>query len=250
MLTTSERVSIATARGAISAVLHYADDLAPNLRVVVSCPHPLLGGTSDNPVIVAMVQGLVAAGAACVVWEYHPTSECPTPDPSGMDRESFWKDQRVMASSPADLLDIADVSRWLRNLSLGDFHDTVHFAGYSYGAALSMIVEDACAFRLAVSPPIRALGEEVKSHSIRNSVLVRPECDFALTEVEVREIEKARGSAFLAHELIPGADHFLLDQLDIIRELSARWARGLYSPASISPSGEGDVSIPQASNLL
>jgi alpha/beta superfamily hydrolase len=224
MLIAREYVTIPTARGALRGTLHYDEEKAPRVRILISCPHPLLGGTADNPVIEAIARGVLGAGGACLVWEYREADEA---EKSGEAREEFLRDDRVLQSSPHDVSDAEAALRWFSEIKLGDDLPRVHCAGYSYGAALSLMVARKGASLLAVSPPLRAVEPLRCREGIGNAVLIRAADDFAVAEGDVVRCEAEAGTRFRVSIVLPGADHFLLNQLDAIAAAACTWASQL-----------------------
>lgn len=224
MLIAREHVTIPTSGGALRGTLHYDEEKAPRVRVLVSCPHPLLGGTADNPVIEAIARGVLGGGGACLVWEYREVDDA---EKSGQAREEFLRDDRVLQSSPRDVTDAEAALRWFSGIKLGDDSPRVHCAGYSYGAALSLMVARGGASVLAVSPPLRAVEPLRCREGIGNAVLIRAAEDFAVAEGEVARCEKEAGICFRARIVLPGTDHFLLNQLDAIAVAARTWTSQL-----------------------
>ncbi|MDK2972249.1 MAG: uncharacterized protein PWP23_2004 [Candidatus Sumerlaeota bacterium] len=224
MLIAQEYVTIPTADGALRGTLHYDEEKPPRVRVLISCPHPLLGGTANNPVIEAIARGILGAGGACLVWEYREADDA---EKSSEAREEFLRDDRVLQSSPRDVSDAEAVLRWFSGIRLGDDLPHVHCAGYSYGAALSLMVACGGASVLAVSPPLRAVEPLRCRAGIGNAVLIRAADDFAVAPGDVTRCEADAGIRFRTRIALPGTDHFLLNQLDAIAASAHTWASQL-----------------------
>jgi alpha/beta superfamily hydrolase len=232
-----ELVTMPVGDGVLQGRLSVPEDTAPVARVLVSCPHPLLGGRADNPVILAMVRGLVDAGAACLVWEYRPHE-----DPEA--RERFLDDHRILQSSPGDLRDLVGVLDWFRGIALGeDGSVPLHLAGYSYGAALSLMAAPVGARILSVSPPLHAVDAKACSGVPGRTTLVRPEEDFALRMEDLAALESAVGQRFHLQIGVSGTDHFWMGRTEVLEHLARRWMDQSLSAEALSE-------IPHASNLL
>lgn len=160
------------------------------LGVVIAHPHPLYGGTMDNPVVTAMADAYARHGYTTLRFDFR-----------GAGRSTGRFDQGV--GEAADLNAAADVlaDRGCAAISL---------AGYSFGAwiVVRALADGLGAHQVVlVSPPVTMLvfPESVPWPS-NPLILVGDSDDFAPL-VEVRSWADTAGAAdFLA--IVEGADHF------------------------------------------
>jgi alpha/beta superfamily hydrolase len=222
MFLTEERIVAETEAGPIGGILYYSDDAAAHSSVLVSCPHPLLGGTPDNPVVKALAEGICEGGACCFVWEYRsPGNE--------RSRESFLEDYRINLDECSELRDAEACLRWLRDQRFAD--GCTALAGYSFGAALSLLLADANSVAMLLSPPLRALpfGFNICSDRV---TIIKGEEDFAVSAEEIDQLSHNSRKPFERVLTFPEADHFLLTALAEVRSTARDWASSLRHRAS------------------
>ena len=136
---TVTRLEVSTADGeSIEAEL--VEPKNPTAIAVVCHPHPLYGGSMDNPVVQAMVSGFSASKVAVARFNFR-----------GVGRSTGHH-----AHGQAEQLDIATVADYLHQL-----HPKLPLAlcGYSFGADISLAVDHpALGARLVVAPPLSLLA--------------------------------------------------------------------------------------------
>ncbi|MEQ8819632.1 MAG: hypothetical protein RLY93_05260 [Sumerlaeia bacterium] len=215
-----ERVVLTAESGAIEGLLVYPEGTIAAGRMLLHAPHPLLGGTMDHPVILALLDACAGLGYAALVWQYRVLGESASRE-AGAAREAFWTDQRFDPRTAPDMADARRVARLLRELPLGTDVGIVAVGGYSYGALIALSqAEELKTPALAVSPPLRALQAPVRL--ILGSVVLLAENDFAITEEELR-IHTGLGRQSPSVRIIPDTDHLFVGQGEALGAEARQW---------------------------
>ena len=236
-----EHVHIAAPNFASKGILAYPEAAIACGRILVSCPHPMLGGTLDNPVVLAILRGTARAGFAALAWNYRARAEALGQTELDELRARFWDDHRLAESSAFDVDDARDVYEWFRGLALGCSEEISGLAGYSYGGIVGLLLANDRLPVFAVSPPLRALSGPAPLSAASRIVLA--EEDFAVTD---DELFHATGQTRTSDRIvtIAGSDHLFVEHADAIAEAAFEWASALTQSSSSAPS---DC---QASSLL
>jgi alpha/beta superfamily hydrolase len=219
-----ERVRFAAGEGVeLAGTLTYSEQGATWARILLCCPHPFLGGTPDNPVVLALAAGFARAGAAVLAWEYRTLAQDASLEEREALREAFWRDHRVDVERSDDLADARRSLDWLARLDLGDAsaEAPLMVAGYSYGAALALLIagEDKPAF--VVSPPVRALPAAWTLKNPRVACVVA-EDDLAVSPQEIDALLRRSSADFAERQTLPG-DHFFRETTGEIERLAEAW---------------------------
>ena len=157
---------------------------------VVAAPHPLYGGSIDNPVVLATIAGLNESSIATLAFNYRGIGQSE--------------------GSPTDSLEAA-VDDY--NAALGELTSRAprpYFAaGYSFGAGTALLAarDDArVAAVVLVAPPVRLLSAaDLRAFAGRIFVVVGDDDEYAPV-AELSALLAVRPDATLS--LISGADHF------------------------------------------
>jgi alpha/beta superfamily hydrolase len=239
---TDERVSIvATDNRRLEALLSCREDVMCAARVVLSCPHPYLGGTPDNPVILAMRRGFSRASAAALTWTYHAIADLAAPArptdhlipqsitaEADVEREAFWRDQTLVADQ-ADVRDHSASRAWLEAARLGGERGPALLAGYSYGALVALTGARRGDHLFLVAPPLRALPPDWAPPADLSVIILSAEDDLALSPNELRDFIARWPLPSIRTSLLAGADHFMLDHLGEIESAALAWAAGSFA---------------------
>jgi alpha/beta superfamily hydrolase len=157
---------------------------------VVAPPHPLYGGTLENPVVMATLAGLQEASLATLAFNYR-----------GVERSAGESTDSLEAS----VGDYAAALAELASRTPGPYFA----AGYSFGAGTALLAardEPRVAGVVLVAPPVGLLhSEDLHAFRGRLFVVVGDDDDYAPLG-ELTAILSARSDAVLT--VIPGADHF------------------------------------------
>ena len=204
-LLTRERVTIGGPAGMLSAELVYpSSDPASHLVVVVN-PHPLMGGTMQNNVVLAVAEALPCDGFATLRFDYRGVGDS---DGGRADVEAamaqFW--QTGTAPQDEGLIDDAVcVSRWAaRHAPL-----PLVLIGYSFGAyAAARVAAQVRAARLVlVAPTLCQHAFPCVASLDRPLFVVYGDNDFA-TPRETTEAWMAASTVRPQSLRLPDADHF------------------------------------------
>jgi alpha/beta superfamily hydrolase len=177
---------------------------------VVCHPHPLYGGSMENPVVLALVAGLRQAGLTTLRFNFRGVGRSTGEHGNGV---AECEDLRAATSY---LLESTSVER-------------VVVAGYSFGAAVALTagptIPSASAV-VAVAPPVSlaALGK-IRDWSAAKLILTGdrdPYCETAALTQWLATVAEPK-----KHLLLTGADHFLAGFEDRIAESVARFSMEL-----------------------
>ena len=202
-----DRVQSLTLRTADGCVL--AADLAPadaaTDALVVCHPHPQYGGDRTNPVVTALFERAAAAGMAALRFDFR------RPFADGVAER-----QDVVAALDA-LADAAPLAR-------------LHLAGYSFGAAVALTVDDdRIASLVAVAPPLPMMPVEAPR---RPTLVLVPEHDqFAPPSVTGPIVD---AWPLATWRTIGMGDHFLAGRTAVVADQAIGWLLDTRPPASRS----------------
>jgi len=132
-------------------VVHLAPAAARGGYAIIAAPHPLYGGSLDNPVVEMLAKGFSAQGLGTVCFNYRGV---------GQSRGEVSGDIERAAE------DYAQVLAWLRSTPTGQ-EAQLYLAGYSFGAIAAIACARAQraagapspAALALVAPPLRMLTE-------------------------------------------------------------------------------------------
>lgn len=191
-----ERVTFAARNLRLEGALHVPEAAPPFPGVVVCHPHPLYGGDMDNSLVVALCEGLVAAGIAALRFNFRGTGGSEGSFGGGLEEQ---QDARAA---------LGFLTEWpsLRAGLLG-------LAGYSFGAVVALSTADERVRALAAVSPPMAMG----------GALPLPHCPTLFVFGDRDGIAPASGlsavepQSFAEQEIIvvPGADHFWSGKADV-----------------------------------
>jgi len=236
-----ELVRIADGSGALAGRIAYDDGDDPRFLALVAPPHPLLGGTPDNPAVLALMEGCAAAGGLALTWEYAVAASTMDAAEVAARRAAFWDDPAAMRGYAGEIAEAARCVAWMRARRFAPAGCPLLFAGYSFGGALALVAAPADSPVLAVSAPIGALPSERPIVSERLS-LAWPHDDVAASDEAIDAFVRAHAGRVRFVVRLGGDDHFLRGSSDAMRDVASQWAtrESRYSPAS----------MPHASSLL
>jgi len=185
-----ERVSITVAGGATLEGVLSRDAQRHERGAVIAPPHPLYGGTLDNPVVVALARALEQRGLATLRFNWRGVGGS-----SGVASGDL---------EPA----VDDFTAAVDHLAEAGYEPAVA-AGYSFGAATAVKVALDSGGRSAlalVAPPLQMLGEvDVTRLTGRVSVVVADDDVFApAADIE----ERLRPLSGATITVAPASDHF------------------------------------------
>ncbi|MGQ0830542.1 MAG: hypothetical protein ACT4OV_02585 [Microthrixaceae bacterium] len=178
--------------------LHVPSTGTATSAAVVLHPHPAMGGDRHHPLIVAVADGLAAAGVAALRLDLHD----PDIDASA----------RAVEATAVDLLRDTGADR-------------VVLVGYSWGSAVAALAAPAgLVARVLVAPPVSMLQRDITAALCSGEVpalLLVPAHDQYGPPVDVRA---ALGDAQnTTMEVVEGADHFLAGAVDRIAARAVAW---------------------------
>ena len=134
----SEMVKIPSGEYKLNGELSYPDSGTPKFAVVISCPHPLLGGNMENNVIKGLGNGLASKGMLTLRFDYRGVgkSEGPSIDLAKHLAE-FWETSHV----PDELNYWQDLQASVNFLKDIDPTLPIALVGYSFGCSLLPLVQ-------------------------------------------------------------------------------------------------------------
>ena len=191
----SEALTIARNGVSLEAVLHVPEAQGPVPGVVVCHPHPLYGGDMHNNVVMAIVAGVLDAGAAALRFNFRGVpGSTGTHDKGNGERDDAVAALRAMREDKR-----VDGSR-------------VGIAGYSFGANVAMAVAagDSAVPALAlVGAPAAGLATPEATGYPHPKLIVAGDRDNALPADQIDALTRAMKGP-VEVQVLPGADHFLL----------------------------------------
>ena len=160
---------------------------------VVAAPHPLMGGSLDNPVVVALAEGLLASGAATLQFNWRGAG----------------------ASQGRASGDIDDAVEDYRNAlafaleTTGSPDAGCIAAGYSFGAVAAVKTAADCAqvrSLVLIAPPLAMMAlPELSSTRVPVHVIAGERDEYAPIDVLERALQTVRNARL---EMVPDTDHF------------------------------------------
>ena len=205
MATDSERTRFTNADG---LVLH--GDLAvpdgATLGVVIAHPHPQFGGNRFDNVVAALFDALTGAGVAALRFDFRGV---------GSSEGSFADGEG----------DVGDVMAALDHLSERDASLALAVAGYSFGADVSLALDDPRPRSVfAVAPPLTIGGQErFETRADPRPVWIATGTGDQFRTAEAAATVVERWPNATVHP-IAGADHFFGSGLAELAELVVSWS--------------------------
>ncbi|MGI9599277.1 MAG: alpha/beta hydrolase [Acidimicrobiales bacterium] len=171
----------------------------PVATAVICHPHPLYGGDMYNNVVTGLFDHLALAGVACLRFNFRGSGGSEGQHGDG-------RDEQVDVVAAIDEL----ATRWPDKPLI--------LAGYSFGADVSLAIDDArIAGWLAIAPPLRVV--EVEQMVAGRDP--RPKRLATGTDDDFRAPDQAReATAGWTNHLVvdvPGANHFFMVGMDTVR---------------------------------
>jgi hypothetical protein len=155
---------------------------------VVAPPHPLYGGSFDNPVVLAIIDGLRRKGVGALAFN--------------------WRGVEGSEGEATDSLEAA-VSDYLAAARALDDQAPLYAAGYSFGAGTALLAartEPRFDGLILLAPPVGLLrAEDLLAVSAPLLIVVGDDDDYAPLP-QLQAVLAARPDAVL--DVIAGADHF------------------------------------------
>ncbi len=162
---------------------------------VVAPPHPLYGGTLDNPVVIAIARGLSKLGLATLTFNYR-----------GVEGSEGKATENLEAA-------VADYRACLDHLTVAEpaVRGPLVAAGYSFGAAIALLAaqgDPRVAGLVLLAPPVGMLRtEDLAAFAGPILIVVGDDDDFAPVS-ELRALLPVPSRENLSLQVIDGADHF------------------------------------------
>jgi uncharacterized protein len=173
--------------------LHLPAGTDPTAAAVVLHPHPAMGGDRDHPLVVAVAEGLAAAGVAALRVDL--------------------RDPDVAASAVA----LEALAASLRG-ELGV--DRLFLVGYSWGSVVSALASPSgLAARVLVAPPV-AMFDLRSTDDVPALLLVPAHDQYGGPDAGGEAIG---GSTTATMEVVEGADHFLAGAVARIASRAVEW---------------------------
>ncbi len=199
----SEALTIAGDGVSLEAVLQLPEGLGPFPGVVVCHPHPLYGGDMHNNVVMAIVTGVLDAGAAALRFNFRGV-----PGSTGTHDKGNGERGDVVAAL-----------RTLREDERVD-GERVGLAGYSFGASVAMVV----AAGASESPALALVGAPAAGLATPEAIgyphpklIVAGDRDHVLPADRIEALTRAMQGP-VEVQVLPGADHFMLGYEGAISE--------------------------------
>lgn len=205
-LTTGRAISLRAGDLTLEGILHEPKGADSFPAVAVCHPHPLYGGDMHNGVVVAICKALAARGIAALRFNFRGV---------GRSEGSF-------GGGSAEQEDARAAIAYLQGLESTEAHG-IGLAGYSFGAAVALSVAATPVRALAaVSAPLSSLDLAAIQPDIPALLLAGDRDQFA-GGARLREIAAARPQVRVV--IVPGADHFWWDHLDVVTDTVAEFFR-------------------------
>jgi uncharacterized protein len=201
------KFTIAGEAGAIEVAAHVSEAIAPRAIAVVAHPHPLFGGSMDNKVATTLARALFDAGAATYRFNFRGVGKT----------EGVHDDGR---GETADLLRVVAHAR--------EAHPGVPLwlSGFSFGAAVTLAASEqlSCEEMILVAPGFSRMAhwQNVKSGGVapESTLLIHGEKDDTVPLADSLAWARPREIAVV---VVPEADHFFHQRLQILRRIIGRW---------------------------
>lgn len=206
-------VSIPFACGSLSGRL--ASAAAPDFVAVVCHPHPAYGGHMYNNVVLALRDGLAAANAAVLRFDFR----------------GVGSSDGASAGGSEEVADVLAAATWIE-----ERHPNVPLvlAGYSFGAvmALGAAASRPCRGLLLVAPPPAMLAAgELLEVGVPTAIVSGDRDGFC----PLTDLHEATGGGRLPTTVIAGADHFFSGFEDEVRAAATAFCRHLAAPGNDRP---------------
>jgi alpha/beta superfamily hydrolase/putative sterol carrier protein len=199
----------------------YPEEGLPTLAVILVPPHPFLGGTSENRLLLKLSSALASRGGFVVRFDYRQNTRT-FETANGV--RSFWEDSD--AGYRLGLEELQSIHGWMASQ---EFLSGVPilWVGYSYGAQVCLwaMENDSPDRQVFISPVVSQIREE-RLHCNQRSLVIGGSEDFATTPTEFKIFSESLRFDPVAH-LIEGADHFYTGKEE---ELVETLLRFLESP--------------------
>lgn len=196
-----EQISLPATGLIVKAV--YPEEELIRARVILVPPHPYLGGSSDNALLLRLSSELAMRGAFVVRFDYRET--LPDVTKRGGDVQAFWKTSDAGFRMGVD--DLKIIHEWLPTQT---FHaeSEVVWVGYSYGAQVCLWAQEDCSpvRQVLISPVASQLGAEVQNCDCPTLLIGGTE-DFATSTQDFRGLANRLSLETTLVE-IEDADHF------------------------------------------
>ena len=164
---------------------------SPVPGVVVCHPHPLMGGTMDNNVVISVCQALLKESIASLMFNFR-----------GVGRSQGSHDNGIGEQD-----DVAAALTYRSSMPQVD-SGRIGLCGYSFGAgvALEAAAKTEQAQALALVSPILSHPSPIESYS-KPKLLLWGSFDMALPGIELKSFTEELPEP-KQYDVIPGADHF------------------------------------------
>ena len=165
----------------------------PVAGVVLCHPHPLMGGTMDNPVVLAVYFALLQQGLAALRFNFR----------------GVGGSQGVRGKGEEEPADVKSALELLKNLP-GVDRRRLGLAGYSFGAGMILAGVSrysACKCFALISPPPRFYKDTALSKDKRPKLLISGDQDRSVPAEEFSVFAESLPQP-VEFKLVPGADHF------------------------------------------
>lgn len=130
-----QEVWIPSASGRLEAVVSYPPDGTSGRGILLINPHPSYGGDMSNNVVRFLSSALPGAGHATLRFNFHAIGRSESHLGGDLDGLRYW--ERILETDSLDAAasDVRAAHEWL-----ADFAGETHLVGYSYGAALALLL--------------------------------------------------------------------------------------------------------------
>ena len=172
--------------------LHLPASGQATTAAVVVHPHPAMGGDRHHPLVVAIADGLAAAGIAAV---------------------------RLDLTDPDITTSAAELAEQIPKLEAELGVSQLVLAGYSWGSRVVAEIEpERLVARVLVAPPVSHVDLPVRSEP---ALVLVPAHDQYGSPDEVKDALSSWPHATI--EIVDGCDHFLMGAIGRIADRAVRW---------------------------
>lgn len=200
MAFSSAAVMVSGPAGPLQGVLEQPDAAEPCGVAVVLHPHPLMGGTMDNKVVVMTARALVQLGHAVLRCNFRGV---------GQSAGSF-------ADGIGEREDALAATAWLQERYPGQ---PLCLAGFSFGAYVALLAADAsaCTRLITIAPPVQYAALHALPRPRAAWCLLQGEADEIVDSKEVLAWARAHEPPPDIHTF-PGVSHFFHGALTTLQE--------------------------------